>query len=67
MKPQPCFETNKELEAAARRAERRKCQAIDELARKLGPKHRFDQAMHDSTDSRAPVIDASKCAAKEKW
>jgi hypothetical protein len=66
MKPQPCFETNKELEAAARRAERRKCQAIDELARKLGPKHHFDQAMHDSTDSRAPVIDA-KCVEKEKW
>ena len=66
MKPQPCFETNKELEAAARRAERRKCQAIDKLVRKLGPKHRFDQAMHDSTDPHAPVIDTSKCAPKEK-
>jgi hypothetical protein len=41
MKPQPCFETNQELEAAAERAEQRKCLAIDELVRKLGPKHRF--------------------------
>jgi hypothetical protein len=66
MKPQPCFETNQELEAAAERAEQRKCLAIDELVRKLGPKHRFGQVMRDSTHSRAPVIDASKCAAKEK-
>ena len=66
MKPQQFFETNKELEAAAGRAERRKCQAIDKLVSELGPKHRFDQAMHDSPHSRTPVIDASRCAMKEK-
>ncbi len=32
----PCFETNKLLEAAARRAEQRKNQAISELSKKLG-------------------------------
>ena len=42
MKPHPCFETNQALEAAARRAERRKCQAIDRLVRKLGSAHRFE-------------------------
>jgi hypothetical protein len=66
MKPQPCFETNEELEAAAQRAEQRKCQAIDELVRKLGPKHLFDHTMHDSADPHAPEIDASKFVLKEK-
>jgi hypothetical protein len=66
MKPQLCFETNKELEAAARRAERRKCQAIDKLVRELGPKHLFEQAMHDSAHSHASVIDVEKCTPKEK-
>ena len=64
MKPQPCFETNKELEAAARRAERRKCQAIDKLVRILGPKHRFEQAMLNSTHSHASVIDAEQVRAE---
>ena len=66
MKPQPCFETNKELEAAARRAERRKCQAIDKLVRVLGPKHLFEQAMLDSAHPHASVVDDEKCAPKEK-
>ena len=66
MKPQPRFETNKELEAAARRAERRKCQAIDKLVRKLGPAHRFEQGMYGSAPAHAPVIDSRKCALKEK-
>ena len=47
MKPQPCFEVNKELEAAARHAERRKNRAIDKLVRVLGPKHLFGQAVLD--------------------
>jgi len=66
MKPQRCFETNKELEAAARRAERRKCRAIDKLVRILGPKHLFEQAMLDSTHPHASAVDAGKCAPKEK-
>jgi hypothetical protein len=65
MKPQPRFETNEELEAAARHAERRKCQAIAELVRKLGQKHRFEQARYGSAHSRARMIDANK--PKEKW
>ena len=59
MKPQPCFETNKELEAAARRAEQRKNQAIDRLMGKLGPKDGFEQAMHE-------LIDADKRALEER-
>jgi hypothetical protein len=66
MKPQPCFETNEELEAAAQRAEQRKCQAIDELVRKLGPELRFEQAMHDSVHSHALVTEADKGTLKEK-
>jgi hypothetical protein len=61
MKPHPCFETNQLLEAAARRAERRKCQAIARLVRKLGSAHRFDPP-----HSHAPVSDAEKYALKEK-
>ena len=66
MRPHPCFETNQELEAAARRAERRKCRAIDKLVGKLGRAQRFEQAMHDSPHSHAPLIDAGKHALKEK-
>jgi hypothetical protein len=66
MKPQLCFESNKELEAAARRAERRKCRAIDKLVRVLGPKHLFEQAMPDPAHPHASVVDAEKCAPKEK-
>jgi hypothetical protein len=66
MKPHPCFETNQELEAAARRAERRKCQAIDKLVRKLGPAHRFEQVMHGSALLHAPVIGSQESALKEK-
>lgn len=35
--PAPCFETDEELEAAARQAEERKRRAIDRLAAKLMP------------------------------
>jgi len=35
--PQPCFETNKALEQAARRAEQRKSEAIDRLMSALKP------------------------------
>ncbi len=59
MKPQPCFETNKQLEDAARRAEERKNLAIDRLMGKLGPKDAFERAMHE-------LIDADKRALKEK-
>jgi hypothetical protein len=66
MKPHQCFETDHELEAAARRAERRKCQAIDKLVRKLGPAHRFEQGMYGSSPAHAPMMGAEKCALKEK-
>ena len=55
----PCFETNKALEEAARRAAERKNQALDKLMGKLGPKGAFEQAMWD-------VIDADRRALKEK-
>jgi hypothetical protein len=49
MKPHPCFEVNKELEVAARQAERRKRDAIARLVEKLGigNRNRFGQAMRD--------------------
>ena len=43
MKPPPCFEPNKQLEAAARQAEQRKNQALDRLLARLGPNGRFEQ------------------------
>ena len=58
MKPQPCFEVNKDLENAARLAEQSKNQAIDRLTKKLTP-DRFERAMAD-------VIDADKRALQEK-
>jgi hypothetical protein len=57
--PHPCFETNKALEEAARRAAERKNQALDRLMGKLGPNGRFEQAMHG-------LIDADRRALKEK-
>lgn len=57
MKPQPCFETNKTLEVAARQAERRKNQAIAKLMRKLAPHDRFDQAMADLIDADKRTLD----------
>jgi hypothetical protein len=59
MKPLPCFEVNKQLEEAARKAEQRKAEAIDKLMGKLGPRSEFEQAMHD-------LIDADKRALQEK-
>src|SRR5262249_29486603 len=59
MKPQPCFETNRELERAARRAEIRKNAAIDRLNAKLELKVRIEQAMHD-------LVDAGERALQEK-
>jgi hypothetical protein len=59
MKPLPCFEVNKPLEEAARKAEQRKAQAIDKLMGKLGPRGEFEQAMHD-------LIDADRRALQEK-
>ena len=59
MKPHPCFETNKQLEAAARQAEERKNTALDKLMGKLGPNGRFEQAMQE-------LIDADRRALKEK-
>ena len=56
--PHTCFETNKALEEAARRAAERKNQALDKLMGKLGPKGAFEQAMHASAHSYAPGIDA---------
>ena len=41
MKPQPCFETNKPLEEAARRAEQRKNQALDRLIGTTIDRRRF--------------------------
>jgi hypothetical protein len=58
-KPRPCFETNKALEEAARLAEQRKCEAIDRLNAKLGPRDAFEQAMDD-------LLDADERALKEK-
>ena len=55
----PCFETNKALEEAARRAAERKNQALDKLMGKLGPKGAFEQAMHE-------LLDADRRALKEK-
>jgi hypothetical protein len=61
MKPQPCFEPPKQLEAAAALAEKRKREAIDRLTEKLAPSgnDRFEQAMRD-------LIDADKKALQEK-
>ena len=59
MKPLPCFEVNKPLEEAARKAEQRKAEAIDKLMGKLGPRREFEQAMHD-------LIDADRRALQEK-
>jgi hypothetical protein len=59
MKPLPCFEVNKPLEEAARKAEQRKAEAIDKLMGKLGPRGEFEQAMSD-------LIDADKRALQEK-
>ena len=61
MKPHPCFEVNRELEVAARQAERRKRDAIARLVEKLGigKRDRFGQAMRD-------LIDVDKRLLEEK-
>jgi hypothetical protein len=56
MKPQPCFETNKTLEEAARHAEARKNQAIDRLMGKLGPRGGFEEAITDLIDADKRVL-----------
>jgi hypothetical protein len=61
MKPQPCFEVDKQLEEAARQAEARKNRAIERLTEKLtiGSTDRFGRAVHD-------LIDSDKRALQEK-
>jgi hypothetical protein len=51
MKTQPCFETDRELERAARRAEKRKNEAIDRLNAKLGLNVRTGQVVHAPIDA----------------
>jgi len=63
MKPLTCFEINKQLEEAARKAEQRKIRAIERLTEKLGGRRtgggRFEYAVVD-------VIDADKHTLQEK-
>jgi hypothetical protein len=67
MKPYPCFEPNKELLAAAARAEERKNQAIDKIMGKLGPKGSFEQAMHELIDADPSTsLRTGKRALEEK-
>jgi len=57
IKPQPCFETNKALEEAARIAEQRKLRALDRLNEKL------DVPQDDAfTQAMRGLIDADKAA-----
>jgi hypothetical protein len=59
MKPQPCFEVNKMLEAVARDAEERKNRAIERLTEKLGMsnKDRFDQARRNPIGADKRVLE----------
>jgi hypothetical protein len=54
MKPQPCFEVDKQLEEAARQAEARKNRAIRRLTEKLvnDSADRFGHAVHDLIDDK---------------